>query len=96
MIHKGQRARVKVNTFDASSSEPVDGEVSVVSADSSVEERTGQRYFDVRVRMKQADLPRGVGVGMTGEVYLQGPARTFAAYLVEPITNSIGKAFQEK
>lgn len=97
IIHEGQRARVKVNTFNASASEPVEGEVSVVSADSAVEERTGHRYFDVRIRMKQAHLPAGVvGVGMTAEVFLQGPARTFAAYLMEPITNSIGKAFQEK
>jgi len=96
IIHTGQSARVKVNTFDASASVPVAGEVSVVSADSSVDERTGQRYFDVRVKIKTSDLPPGVGVGMTGEVFLQGPSRTFAAYLVEPIASSLGKAFQEK
>ncbi|HRY06971.1 MAG TPA: HlyD family type I secretion periplasmic adaptor subunit [Hyphomicrobiaceae bacterium] len=96
IIHTGQSARVKVNTFDASASVPVAGEVSVVSADSSVDERTGQRYFDVRVKIKTSDLPPGVGVGMIGEVFLQGPSRTFAAYLVEPIASSLGKAFQEK
>lgn len=98
-VRVGQRAKIKVSALSNIHPDPLPGVVTLVSADSSVDQRTQERYFDVRVRLTRG--PKGgdplalVTAGMTAEVFVLGDARTFAGYMLQPLTNSFSKAFGE-
>jgi HlyD family type I secretion membrane fusion protein len=98
-IAVGQQAKVKLSALAHQNRDPLIGEVVTVAADSSLDERTQERYFSVRVRI--ADTPQNlplltsVSVGMTGDAYLLGKPRSFASYVFQPLFSSFGKAFGE-
>jgi HlyD family type I secretion membrane fusion protein len=99
VIHTGQDAKVKISALAATNSDPLLAKVTYVAADSSQDERSGERFFQVRVALKKdaASAPRlrEVAIGMTGDVYLQAEPRTFLSYLVRPVRDSLARAFGE-
>lgn len=98
-IHLGQAAKVQISALNARAFDPIPAEVIYVAADSTLEERTGERFFKVRVALRKdvhlAGGANAVGIGMTGEVYLQGEPRTFLSYLTRPLLESLARAFGE-
>ncbi len=97
-VKLGQEAEMRVSALDARVIDKVPGKVVYVAADSVVDSRTSERYFEVRGEIN-SDFIKQAGVtvtpGMTGEVYLKGEKRTFLAYITRPIADSIAKAFKE-
>lgn len=98
-IHVGQDAKVKISALSARAFDPLPAQVVYVAADSTQDERSGERYFPVRVVLTKESQAKsrqhGVAIGMTGEVYLQAEARTFLSYLLRPIQESLARAFGE-
>lgn len=98
-VRAGQPATVKISALNARSFDPIPGRVVYVAADSTLDERTGERFFKVRVAFTGAvqtiDQVPTVSPGMTGEVHLEGQARTFMSYLLQPIEDSLARAFGE-
>lgn len=98
-VHVGQPAKVQISALNARAFDPIPAEVVYVAADSTQDERTGERHFKVRVALRKevrlADGAQGVGIGMTGEVYLQGEPRTFLSYIMRPFFESLARAFGE-
>ena len=98
-VRLGQKAKIKITALAVSHPDPLPGIVTMVAADSTVEPRTQERYFDVRVKLLREpggpDPHAIVTAGMTAEVYLLGESRTFAGYMLGPLTGSMGKAFGE-
>ena len=79
----------------------MDGEVITISPDATVEERTGESHYTVRVRT-YADTLRdrdghklAIGPGMTADVNLLGDKRSILAYLLTPLTRLQETAFRE-
>lgn len=95
----GHKAKVKVTALNARIFDSIPAVVTYVAADSSLDERTGQHYFEVRVRFDpealHGDLEGVLTPGMAGEVFLEGQSRTFLSYLVQPLTDSLSRAFRE-
>ena len=95
----GHKAKVKVTALNPRTYDDIPAVVTYVAADSTLDERTGQHYFQVRVRFDPdaltGDLQGVLTPGMAGEVFLEGQSRTFLSYLMQPLTDSLSRAFKE-
>ncbi len=98
-VHVGQEAEMLITALNARIFDKVPGEVVFIAADATEDRRTGERYFEVRGRLKSEEMSKQSGVaitpGMNGEVFLKGKRRSFLAYLLQPITDGISTAFKE-
>ena len=96
-VRTGQAARAKISALNARLYDDVPAIVTRVAADATSDERTGQHYFEVEVQLRpeQAGLRGLLGAGMVGQAYIEGERRTFAAYLLKPFADSLGRSFRE-
>ncbi|RAH38969.1 HlyD family type I secretion periplasmic adaptor subunit [Halomonas sp. SL1] len=98
-VYPGQSAEIRFSAFNRRRSKLLDGTVQRVSADSFTDERSGQRYYEVRVRVSEAErqsMPEAMRLqaGMPAEVRLQTASRTFASYLAKPVTDMLARAMR--
>jgi HlyD family secretion protein len=98
-VRVGQEAEMLITALNARIFNKVPGEVVYVAADATEDRRTGERYFEVRGRLKAEEMAKVSGVaitpGMNGQVFLKGQKRPFLAYLLQPIKDGISTAFRE-
>lgn len=96
-----QKARINVSAYDSAIYGSMDGEVVTISPDATVEERTGESHYTVRVRADAKSLrdrngrQLPIGPGMTADVNLLGDKRSVMAYILTPITRVTETAFRE-
>lgn len=100
VIQVGQAARLRFSALNTRTTPEVAGEITYVSADRLIDAATGQSYFTVRLRIDD-DLPEEFAIdqvypGMPVETFISTENRTFAEYLVKPITDSFTRAFREQ
>jgi HlyD family type I secretion membrane fusion protein len=99
-IHPGLPAQVRLTAYSSRSTPTLDAEVIRVSADRMVDQHTGQPYFDARVAIDPAALERLPDVqlqpGMPADVMIVTGRRTALEYVVNPLTNSLNRAFREE
>ncbi|EFL88825.1 HlyD family type I secretion periplasmic adaptor subunit [Ahrensia sp. R2A130] len=98
-VNVGQKARIVVTAFNRRTYEPVEGEVTYVSADSQTDASTGETYFLARASLLQ-DVEKNQGIaqiqpGMQTEVYALKTPRNFVTYAVQPVLDSFSKAFRQ-
>jgi HlyD family secretion protein len=96
----GQEASMLFTALNTRVTPRVSGQVFYVSADRIVDERTGQPYYSVRLKIAR-DLPESVSreqiyPGMPVETFIATGSRTFAEYLTRPLLDSFGRAFREE
>jgi adhesin transport system membrane fusion protein len=79
----------------------MEGRVVTISPDATVEERTGESHYIVRVRADAENFrdPEGrrlaIGPGMTADVNLIGDKRSVMAYILTPFTRLSEEALRE-
>ena len=99
-LHYGQPAVLRFSAFNQRTTPELNGEVSLISADLTQDQRTGASYYVVRVIPKPGELSRLGGVklvpGMPVEAFIQTGERTVLSYLVKPLHDQALKAFREK
>lgn len=106
-VHIGQKAFVKLTAYDYSVYGGLDGVVERISPDATVNEKTGESFFTIRVTTKGPNGKNGgliapdgqplpIGVGMVAEVDLLGHKRSVLSYLLTPVTKMRDNAFREK
>ena len=101
-VRIGQPARVAITAYDRSVYGVLDGEVVTISPDATLNERTGESFYTVKVRtnlnylrdVNGRQMP--IGVGMTAEVDLLGEKRTILQYILSPIARLSETAFREQ
>lgn len=101
-VRIGQPAHVAITAYDRSVYGVLDGTVTTISPDATVNERTGESYYTVKVRtnvnfLRDTDgrqMP--IGVGMTAEVDLLGEKRTILQYILSPIARLGETALREQ
>lgn len=95
----GQKALLRLSAFNQRTTPELNGEVDRVAADLSEDERTGQTYYLVRIRIPRAELSRldGLGLvpGMPAEAFIQTGERTALSYFLKPLNDQITRAFRE-
>jgi multidrug efflux pump subunit AcrA (membrane-fusion protein) len=98
-VHAGLPAEIRLIAYNQLNTPIVYGTVSYVSADTLIDERTGQSHYVADVELDLQALGRLKNVklypGMPAEVLIITGERTMLAYLLDPIRNSFSRAFRE-
>jgi adhesin transport system membrane fusion protein len=99
-VHIGQKAFIKLSTYDFSIFGSLSGRVEVVGADSIPNEK-GETYYLVKVVLAdKAITSTGLNLdlisGMTAQVDIVTGKRSALSYLSSPITKTLSTAFKEK
>lgn len=100
-VRIGQRARVNITAYESGIYGGMDGRVLTISPDATVEERTGESHYTVRVRADAQNFrdPEGrrlaIGPGMTADVNLIGDKRSVMAYILTPFTRLREEALRD-
>ncbi len=98
-VARGLAADVQFTAFPQRTTPKVEGHVSYVSADSMLDEQNGQSYFLAHVTVPGTQIDRlgdrELQPGMPADVLIKIGARTPLDYLMQPITDSMNKAWRE-
>jgi len=98
VVHVGLPAQVRLSAFPGRTAPVVEGVVDTVSADLLTDERTGQTYYEARVRMP-ADDPQLEGLtltpGMPAEVSIVTGEQTFLDTLIRPLYETIRRGLTQ-
>ena len=100
-VYEGQSARVRLTGLNMRFNEDLKATVTVVGRDRMTEERTGEPYYRVDLRIDPAEvakLRRGVELtpGMPAQAIIVTGDRTVLGFLISPITDTVNDAFREE
>jgi len=95
----GRPAKLRLSAFNQQTTPEVTGRVIQVSADVTVDPKTGQNYYLARLEMDERKL-RAIGdvtlvPGMPVEVFISTGERTALSYLAKPLMDQMNRAFRE-
>lgn len=102
-VRVGMPARITLTAFNPRTTPQIDGKVTLVSADATVDEQTASRepYYAVQIKVDPGQLAQiGSDVhltpGMQAQVNIVTGSRTVMDYLLGPITQSMRTALRER
>jgi HlyD family secretion protein len=99
-IRPGQPAVMRFSAFNQRTTPELNGEVSRLAADVSEDQKTGGRYYTVRIAVPQSEIDRLDGLklvpGMPVESFIQTSPRTVMSYLVKPLSDQVSRSFRER
>lgn len=91
-------ARVRFSAFSRTTPD-LAAQIESLSADAFVDERSGDAYYEARLRVQDAAAIAGAGLrlvpGMPAEVFIPTGSRSALAYLLKPIEDALMRAFRE-
>ncbi|TWB57716.1 HlyD family secretion protein [Rhizobium sp. ERR 922] len=98
-ITVGQAVSLRFPAFNQRITPELNGHVDTISADLTTDQRSGQSYYVVRVKVAKQEWDRLGQLtplpGMPVEAFLQTGQRSVLAYLTKPMTDQIRRAFRE-
>jgi protease secretion system membrane fusion protein len=100
-VHPGLPVELMFSAFNTNKTPHIQGELTTVSADRSVEERTGMPYYKVRVKVtpegaKQiAAHKMNIIPGMPVELFVKTGERTMMNYLLKPVFDRAQSSMSE-
>ncbi len=100
-VRLGQRSLVKITAYDYSIYGGMEGKVIGISPDATIDERTGEAHYTIRIRTQSDKLSSVTGrqypitSGMIADVNLIGDKRSIMSYLLTPFTRLSQDAFRE-
>lgn len=99
-LSAGQEAVLRLSAFNMQTTPEIKGKLLSVSADLTVDERTGYGYYKARVALPPEELTklRGLALapGMPVETFFPTQERTVLSYFVKPLTDQLNRAFREE
>lgn len=100
-IRPDQKALIKVSAYDFSIFGGLDGKVQNITADSLVDQNTGEPYYQVRVSTDRSALERdgqsySIIPGMISTVEIITGRKTILSYLLKPINKARDEALRER
>lgn len=99
-VHVDQDVDIRFTAFDQRSTPEVQGKVVSVSPDAITDERTGAKYYPVRLRPEPESLAKLQGMklypGMPAEIFIKVADRTVISYLTKPLTDQMKHTFREE
>ena len=100
-IAVGLETDVSVTTFDPNRYGKLDGRVAHISADSFIDERTGDAYYIAYIALPHQEIGAGdrkrrltPGMQVRAEIVTQ--SRTLMQYILKPVSRSLDQAFTER
>jgi HlyD family secretion protein len=99
-LQLGQDALLRLSAFNQGTTPEIYGKVTRISADTSVDQRTGASYYTIRISLPPEEIARLGDVrfvpGMPVEAFVQTGDRTLLSYLVKPLHDQLMRAFRER
>ena len=100
-IRPDQKALIKVSAYDFSIYGGLDGKVQNITADSLVDQNTGEPYYQVRVSTDRSALEKdgqtySIIPGMISTVEIITGRKTILSYLLKPINKARNEALRER
>ncbi len=101
-VKVGLHADIRFSAFNLQKAHVIDGEVIHVSADSFVDEQSGNSYYEAKVQVTESgkeqlkDYGFTLVSGMPAEVMINIGERTAFSYLVKPFTDMLSRGFNEE
>jgi len=99
-VQVGQSAVLRFSAFNLRTTPEINGTVTRISADTTMDQRTGQNYYTTRIGMTKNEVARLGDVklipGMPVEAFVQTGERTVLSYLTKPLQDQFMRAFREK
>lgn len=99
-VHIGQIALVRFSSFSQRTTPELDGTVNQISADVSEDQKTGTRYYTLRIGVSPSQIARLGNLklipGMPVEAFIQTSPRTVMSFLTKPLSDQIAHSFREK
>lgn len=96
----GQKTLLRLSAFNQRTTPELNGTVSRISPDTTMDQRTGQSYYTIRVSMPPEEVAKLGDVklipGMPVEAFVQTGERTMISYLAKPLSDQLMRAFREK
>jgi HlyD family secretion protein len=98
-LHLGQSVALRFSGLDQRTTPVINGTLSHISPDTTVDPKTGQRYYTVRISLDPKQIARLGSVkvvpGMPVEVFVQTGDRSALSYLLKPLDDQLSRAFKE-
>lgn len=99
-VRVGQTAVVRFPAFNQRTTPELQGEVTRISADVSLDQKSGVSFYTLRINVPESELERLKGLrlvpGMPVETFIRTGDRTVISYLVKPLTDQINKTWRER
>lgn len=99
IVRVGLPANVRLTSLSSRNFHPIEGEVTKVSADRFVDERTADAYYEAEVKitgdLSEWEAGQFLYPGMPAEVMILTGKRTPIEYLLDPLSASFNRAFKE-
>lgn len=100
-VKVGMEAKVTLTAFNSRTTPQIDGHVVLVSADAASDQKSGETFYVVQVKIEPAELARaGKGVrltpGMPAQVAIVTSERTIMDYLIGPFLESMRTSLRER
>ncbi len=99
-VYVGQAASMRFAAFDQKTTPGIEGEVSMVSAETTLDQRTGTSYYTARVLLSPEQVAKMGDAkllpGMPVDVFIKTPGRTAFSYLIKPLRDQAERAFKER
>lgn len=99
-LYIGQSSFLHFAALNQRTTPEIEGDVVMVSADLTQDQRTGTSYYTARVSLKPDQVARlgeaKLVPGMPVDVFIQTPGRTALAYLIKPLKEQAERALKER
>ena len=99
-LELGKTADIRFSAFNQATTPVIQGTLTRISADSLVEERTGDPYYLVRVQVTEDGMKklgnRKLQPGMPADVLINAGERTLLQYLLKPARNMFAQSLIEE
>lgn len=100
-VRPGQPALVKISAYDFSIYGGIEGEVANITADSLVDQNSGETFYQVRVKTSRSELEKdgrqyAIIPGMIASVDIMTGHKTILHYLLKPINKAKDEALRER
>lgn len=99
-LRQGQMVRLRFTAFRQQTTEEIAGTLDRVSADVSIDARTGMSFYTVRIAIPEAEVARLGSLklvpGMPVEAFVETAQRRVLSYLVKPLSDQLARAFRER
>ncbi|MCQ0971273.1 HlyD family type I secretion periplasmic adaptor subunit [Paracoccus sp. TK19116] len=98
-IEIGQPVRLRFSAFSSRTTPEIEGVLSRIAADASVDERTQAAFYRADVTIPPAEIEKlgeqALVPGMPAEVFIQTGERSPMTYLLKPLADYFNRAFRE-
>lgn len=100
-VRQGMPARITLTAYNPRTTPPIEGRVTLVAADATSDERTGEPFYLVQIQVAPSELLKAgpnvrLSPGMPAQVAIVTGDRTILDYLLEPFTVALRSSLRER